>query len=273
MNRPTVLPSLPRLAHGRAFRLGAPSALMHADLLTSATALAPMFENIEISLFESEQCSALPQPSTLTHLQQLAAAHQLTYTVHLPMDRALGSPRRDERLAHQKQLIKIIALTKPLAPLAYILHLEGIEAQASAPAVKEWQRAIAELLPELIAACPEPAQLCIENLFYPFSWCDVFLERFALGACLDTGHLLLTGGEVRAHFRQYAAAVRVIHLHGIAEGRDHQSLTAMSPTWLRDFMNTIDIFKGVLTLELFDYQAMSLSLERLAQCLHPPCVA
>lgn len=183
------------------------------------------------------------------------------------MDRKLGSLQRDEREAHQRQILKIMALTRPLEPLAYVLHLEGIEPDAQPAAVIAWQNSVCELLPAIIAQAQHPAQICIENLSYPFAWCDVFLERFGLGVCLDTGHLELSGGAVHRHFRHYAERIREIHLHGVQDGKDHLPLTVLPDAWLGRFLNSIDNFTGVLTLELFELEAVRLSLERLSQCL------
>lgn len=261
------LPSLPTINAPYHFRLGVPSYVYPADILPNVEALAPFVDNIEISLFESEQLSSLPAPATIERLRQLALDHELTYTIHFPMDRKLGSPLRAEREAHQQQILKIMTLTRPLAPLAYVLHLEGIEPDAPPAAVKTWQASISALLPAIVAQAKNPARICIENLAYPFAWCDVFLERFRLGVCLDTGHLMLSGGDVHRHFRQYADRIQEIHLHGVKEGRDHLPLTAFPADWLGQFLNSIDNFTGVLTLELFEFEAVRLSMERLSQCL------
>ncbi|MBU4497376.1 MAG: sugar phosphate isomerase/epimerase [Verrucomicrobia bacterium] len=247
--------------------MGVPSYVYPADILPNVEALAPFVDNIEISLFQSEQLSALPAPVTVERLRQLALDHELIYTIHFPMDRKLGSPQSDERESHQQQILKIMALTRPLDPLAYVLHLEGIEPDAHPATVKIWQDTVSEMLPAIVAQAKHPAQICIENLLYPFAWCDVFLERFGLGACLDTGHLTRSGGDVHRHFRQYADRIQEIHLHGVKDGRDHLPLTVLPEAWLDRFLNSIDNFTGVLTLELFEFAAVRLSMERLSQCL------
>jgi sugar phosphate isomerase/epimerase len=121
------------------------------------------------------------------------------------------------------------------------------------------------MLPEIVAQFEHPSRLCLENLFYPFAWCEPFLEKYQLGVCLDAGHLTLTGGNVAGHFRQYADRIRVIHLHGTQGGRDHLPLTVMPNGWLREFLNLIDKFAGVLTLELFNYESVRDSIVCLNQ--------
>ncbi len=260
-------PSLPALAAPHRFRLGVPSYVYPAAWLPNAEALAPRADDIELLLFEAEPAAALPAPEIIRGLRRLARKHELTYTIHLPIDRQLGSPDRAERIAHQQQILKILALTAPLKPLACILHLEGISPTADAAAVKAWQTAVAGLLPPIVEQADIPSRICLENLAYPFEWCAGFLERFGLGVCLDAGHLELAGGNLPRHFRRYRDRIRVLHLHGARDGKDHLPLTVLPDAWLERFLETIDNFTGVLTLELFAFEALRLSLEKLAQCL------
>lgn len=260
-------PTLSVIATPYCFRLGAPSYVYPADILPNVKALAPCMDDIEIVLYESGSAHSLPSPATIVRLQKLAAAHDLTYTVHFPIDRKLGSPNRSERLAHQKQIIKIIELTRPLSPFAYILHLDGIEPAANLAGIQAWQDTISPLLPAIADQAEDPARICLENLAYPFAWCEPFLERFGFSVCLDIGHLELCGGNVDRHFKHYAERIRVIHLHGVKVGKDHQPLTVMPEARLDRLLNSIDNFSGVLTLELFAFESVRLSLERLAKCL------
>ncbi len=258
------LPPFPAKHH---FRLGAPSYVYPADILTNVRALAPGLDDIELILFESKTRQAIPTPKTIALLGQLAAEHSLTYTIHLPIDRQLGSAQPAERRELLGQIIKIIKRVRPLRPYAYILHLEGIAPEAKASSVKNWQGRIAQLLPAICDQLDMPGQLCLENLAYPFAWCEVFLELFGLGVCLDTGHLQLAGGALCRHYQGYAERTRVIHLHGVKAGRDHQPLPDRPAGWLQQFLNSIDNFNGVLTLELFNAKALQQSLKRLSQCL------
>jgi len=260
-------PPLPAIAAPHRFRLGVPSYVYPADILPNVEALAPCVDDIEIVLFESNALNPLPSAQTIVQLCELATEHDLTYTIHLPIDRKLGSPDRAERIAQQKEILKIMALTGPLNPFAYILHLEGVEPSTDIASLKTWQENIAALLPALVNQAQDPSRICVENLFYPFGWCDPLLERFGLGSCLDTGHLALAGGDLDRHFRRYADRIRVIHLHGSKDGKDHLPLTVMPDAWLGRFLNSIDNFTGVLTLELFDFEALCLSMEKLSQGL------
>ncbi len=287
------------------FRLGVPSYVYPADILPNVKALAPYVDDIELVLFESrspdDRASNIPDPDIIQRLAELAQQHDLTYTVHFPIDRHLGSPDAEERRALLRRILAIMDRTRPLAPFAYILHLEGITRDSDHARIRTWQNDIAELLPTLIERAGDPAFLCVENLNYPFAWCEPLLNRFGLGVCIDLGHLWV-GSEaprgrpqgifaesceasntispcgkphgflakkddnVEAHLKRHLPRTRVIHLHGVCDGHDHLALTALPPGRLRQLLNSIDKFTGVLTLEIFNYKEVRDSVVCLNQC-------
>jgi len=249
-----------------------------ADIIPNVEALAPYVDDIELVLFESRSpddgkqvkreagsvelpkteqvISNIPSADTIARLVALAQEHDLTYTVHFPIDRHLGSPDAGERRALQKQMLAIMDHTRPLRPFAYILHLEGVVRDSAPGRVRTWANDIAELLPALVERAGDPALLCVENLNYPFAWCEPLLSRFGLGVCIDLGHLWVGGENVEAHLKRHLPRTRVIHLHGVRDARDHLALTALASDRLQPALNSIDKFTGVLTLEIFDYEAV-----------------
>ena len=70
-----------------------------------------------------------------------------------------------------------------------------------------------------------------------------------------------------AFLARHLARTRIIHLHGVRDGQDHLPLTALNPKRLRAFLRAIRDFSGVVTLEVFEYDALRLSIERLTACL------
>lgn len=275
-------PPLIQMAHPHAFRLGVPSYVYPADILPNVEALAPYVDDVELLLLESgkiddrlpavapeakagrrpadSEPSHIPSADTIARLAELAQQHDLTYTVHFPIDRHLGSPDAGERRALQKQMLAIIDRTRLLKPSAYILHLEGIARDSTPARVLTWQKDIAALLPALVKQVGNPTLLCVENLNYPFAWCDPLLDTFGLSTCIDLGHLLVNNYNVAAHLQRHLSRTRVIHLHGVCDARDHLALTALPPARLRQLLNSIDNFTGVLTLEIFNYEGVRDSL-------------
>lgn len=276
-------PPLIPMTGPHSFRLGVPSYVYPADILPNVEALAPYVDDIELVLFESRETenrrrtpdaerqtpndivSNIPSADTIARLAELARQHNLTYTVHFPIDRHLGSPDAEERRALQKQMLAIMESTRALAPFAYVLHLEGVNRESDRARVRTWQHDIAELLPALIKCAGDPALLCVENLNYPFDWCETLLDTFGLGVCIDFGHLWIGGYDVETHLKRHLRSTRVIHLHADRDGRDHLALTALPPARLRHTLDSIDKFMGVLTLEIFNYAKVRDSITCLNQ--------
>jgi len=257
MKPSTDHPLLPPLAGNYHFRLGIPSYVLPADILPNVKAFAPYVDDIELVLFESADKSNLPLPETVECLVNLANTHDLSYTVHFPIDRKLGSEFFAERTAMQESVLSIMRLMRPLKPFAWILHLEGLTVPAGSSQIELWQKRIAGLLPAIIDETGDPARVCVENLFYPFEWCVDLLESFGLGTCIDVGHLLLTGANVRSHLKRFLPRARVVHLHGMRGGKDHQALDLIPAEDMKQIMVDLADFKGVLTLELFNLDDIS----------------
>ncbi len=267
-------PPLPKFSAAHPFRMGTPSYVYPADILPNVEALGPYVDDIELVLFESEKAgngfSNIPSEDTIARLAELARQHDLTYTVHFPIDRHLGSRDAKERKALQKQMLAIMDRTRPLEPFAYILHLEGIARDSAAARVKIWQKDIAELLPALVERTGNPARLCVENLNYPFAWCEALIDTFDLGICIDVGHLWVGGCAVEAHLTRHLPRTRVIHLHGVRkDGHDHKALTELPSGRLPAILKLIEKFTGVLTLEIFSYAEVRDSITVLAESWRP----
>ena len=265
---PSILhPPFPILPLPCSFRVGVTSYVYPSDILPNVERLAGRVDDIELVLFESEQTANLPSPEVVARLAELGHQHNLSYTVHFPTDRKLGSEDAAERTAHVAQIRRIVELLAPLPVHGYILHLEGVGLGDSAARVAQWQRAVAAELPRLLAGMPPPDMFCVESLGYPFDWCAPLLGEFGLSVCADVGHVWRAGGDVPDFLRTWLPRARVIHLHGERDGRDHLPLTELAPGRLEAFLCAARGFSGVVTLEVFEYDAARLSIERLAQCL------
>ncbi len=264
---PSTKPLLPRVPSPTSFRIGVTSYVYPAALLPNVERLAGRVDDVELVLFESEATANLPDVETVARLADLGRQHHLTYTIHFPIDRQLGSADAAGRTAHVAQMRRIIKLLAPLPVHGYILHLEGVGSEATAARVRAWQRDVAAELPRLLEG-HAPDLFCVESLGYPFDWCAPLLDRFGLSVCADVGHVWRYGGDVPAFLRAWLPRTRVIHLHGERDGRDHLALTELAPGRLEGFLTAAHGFPGVVTLEVFDYTAARLSIERLTQCLN-----
>jgi sugar phosphate isomerase/epimerase len=229
------------------FRLGSTSYVYPDDILPNVRQLGPIVEDVELVLFEVEDFSNLPNVAQIAELRQLAAQHDLTYTVHLPLDLRVVSGDPSLALAR-----KVIALTRPLDPFAYVAHLNAREPMERGNWAA-WREGCIQGLQEMAEATGDMGRISIENLErWPHEEMYPILERIPVSFCLDIGHLWLQGLDVPAVIQRLAARTRVVHLHGIAE-RDHKSLTHVPPAQLRAALDALDQadYRGVVTLEVF----------------------
>ena len=73
------------------FRIGTTSYIIPADILPNVEYLAPLVDDVQLVLFETdEHGSNLPDATLRQRLADLAAQYGITYTVHLPLDLRLG---------------------------------------------------------------------------------------------------------------------------------------------------------------------------------------
>ena len=249
------------------FRLGTTSYIVPDDILPNVRFLADMVQDIELVLFEVDDGSNnLPSAETVAEMQALAAAHGLSYTVHLPLDLRLGA---DEELRHPS-LVKaerVIERTRALPPFAYVLHLDGREErdQTDPQVLARWQQNSVRALRQAAAWAGDPALLAVENLEgYPLDFWEPVFDQIPVSRCVDIGHLWLDGRDPLVYLQRALPRTRVIHLHGIGT-RDHQSLRHADPAALDAVLAALlrADYRGVLTLEIFGEEDFHTSLQAL----------
>jgi len=247
------------------FRLGTSSYIIPDDILPNARYLAGKVRDIELILFEVDDGpNNLPSPDVIEELSQIARGHDMTYTVHLPLDLKLGADdsERDQSLVKAK---RVIDRTQALDPWAYVLHLDGKSVRTSTDAelIERWQDQSVRALQIVAEWAGEASKLAVENLeTYPLNFIQPVLERVPVSRCVDIGHLWLDGHDPIPYLRAALARTRVIHIHGIAE-RDHRSLACMPLEKVRAVWDElIDAkYEGVLTLEIFSEEDFLASME------------
>lgn len=256
----------------RRYRVGTTSYIVPADLMTNIEALAGRVEDVELVLFESDEVSNLPTEEEVARFGAIARSAGLSYTVHCPLDANLGALDEVERRASVGKCLRVIELTRPLSPFGYVVHfhgdLRGGKASVDPP---RWQAALERSVDELLSSrVVEPDELCIETLDYPFSMVDDIIAASGLSVCLDVGHLLLYGYPLHEHLERYWDRVRIIHLHGIVDGKDHRTLEGLLPERQSELEELLTWLEGadrerVLTLEVFDESDLAGSLALLRE--------
>lgn len=231
------------------YRLGSTSYVWPADILPNVRKLGSLVDDVELVLFEVQGQSNLPDKETVAELKALAQAHNLTYTVHLPLDLALAHP------PSLKIAEKVIDSTRGLSPWAYVVHLDGrmIEDSPDRATLYCWREDACRVLEELVMMAGDAQRLCIENLEnYAPEHLLLVLESLPVSLCVDVGHLWLTGRDPMPFLDRHLDRTRVIHLHGIGE-RDHQSLLNQREGQVASVLELLSTrrYEGVLTLEVF----------------------
>ena len=250
------------------FRLGTTSYILPADLVPNVEFLAPLVDDVELVLFESEPVSNLPDLRVIERLVDLKRANRISYTVHLPLDVQLGNPDEERRRHSVEKCLKVINITRPLAPFAYIVHFHG-EQRGGQPAqnIKRWSGALDRSVCEMLEAGIEPDLLCVETLDYPFEHVAGIVSRHHLSICLDIGHLLLYGYSLEQYFRMYLRQCKVMHLHGICNGADHCHIGMLDEGIVQSVLDRLcshTLKERVLTIEVFNQQHLEKSLDVLA---------
>ena len=242
------------------FRIGTSSYIIPDDIIPNIKYLSKEVDDIEILLFESDEISNLPALRVIEEMKKIADEFSLTYNIHLPVDIALGSTNEITRKNSVQKCLRVINLMEKVDPLAYILHLTGnpnIMGEGTTETIQDWLPFLELSLSEIKNTGMEMSKLCIETLSYPFHYLDKLIEKFNLSVCLDVGHLLVYGYSLEDHFKKYINKTKVIHLHGICEGMDHNNISYL-PKKTLDFIieelikNKLD--NRIVTLEIFNEQ-------------------
>ena len=247
------------------FRLGTTSYIIPDDILPNARYLAGKVRDIELILFEVDDGpNNLPSPEVVDELSQIADEHDMTFTVHLPLDLKLGDDgsTQDQSLIKAKRVIDCI---HGLNPWAYVLHLDGksVRTSTDAEVIKQWQANSVRALDIVSVWAGGVEKLAVENLeTYPLDFIQPILDQIPVSRCVDIGHLWLDGHDPIPYLQAALPRVRVIHIHGLAE-RDHRSLAFMPQEKVRAVWDELirAQYAGVLTLEIFSEEDFISSLE------------
>jgi sugar phosphate isomerase/epimerase len=250
------------------FRLGTTSYVITDDIIPNVRFLANRVDDVEIVLFETGGLSNIPSVEIVRDLKDLASDHDLTYTVHLPIDIHTGHADAGERRRAIDACRRIVARMAPADPFAYILHLAGNRrGESPSDDLPLWQALHLDSVRTIIQEVP-PGKLCIENLDYPFETVSDIVQELGLSVCTDIGHLLLCSRDVSAYLDRHLAETRVVHLHGIEDGVDHRSAHHLDPGLRKALLNQLaeeGAAERVVTLEIFSEEDLRASTRCIAE--------
>ena len=258
-----MYPSLPKSYKGMfPFKIGTTSFIYPDNYIQNVKMLAPYLDEIELLLFESTP-NSLPSNHEIKELSFLANEYDLSYNIHLPLDISLGTSDISMRDFAIKTIKQLMDITTPLSPTTYTLHLPYDEIDFENERLKRWKERTYHSMETLCTFGFNSRILSIETLNYPLKWIEDILIDFNLSVCMDLGHLILYGLDMKDIFDRYKNRTSIIHLHGANESRDHQPLDFLSKSNLKTILKMLKQFKGIVSIEVFSYDHLNASLKYL----------
>jgi sugar phosphate isomerase/epimerase len=235
-------------------RIGSTSYVYPGDLVHNATWLArdprATVQDMELVLFvTSTGLHNLPTAAEIAQLARIGSEAGMTYTVHLPRDLRGDGGDGGESLALAQQ---VIALCAPLAPHAYVMHIESEGAGSAA-----WTAQAINALTRVVAWVGDPNLVALENLeSYAPQLLEPLFAALPIARTLDIGHLWKAGIDPLTMIDQWRDHSRVMHLHGVRaqDGAmvDHGTLAWIATPLLAEVLTRLQGWRGVLTLEVFE---------------------
>jgi len=230
-------------------RLGTTSYIIPADILPNVKYLADKVDDIEIVLFESDDFSNLPSGNIIDELRLIAEKNDLSYTIHLPIDIDISSQNEIIRRKSVEKCLEVINLTEKLDPYGYVLHIYRKYVSND----NFWRLQSTKSVNEILNSTNiDSKKLCVETLGYEFAPVAEIVFENNLSICLDIGHVWLNAFDEKCYLKKYLDFTKIVHLHGVKDGKDHLSVSVLPEDILRNFINHIKEKNIVLTLEVFN---------------------
>ena len=270
VNRKKMAMHLPKSYKGAyPFKLATTSFIYQDGYVPNVKMLGPYMDEIELLLFESKPGS-LPEKTEIDALSLLSKEFDLTYNIHLPTDISFGDMDPSVRQHAVETILHVFDLASPLFPSTCTLHLPYDEASRKKENVERWQELTYETIKQLINFGVKAEEISIENLNYPFKWVEEIVQDFKFTICMDIGHLIVCGVDIKTFFDSYCENISIMHLHGIENGYDHKSLNKLSEDRLVEIIEILKKFKKTVSIEIFSYDDLTTSLQFLEKIFTKP---
>ena len=131
--------------------------------------------------------------------------------------------------------------------------------------IKAWRMRLIRSLKEILSQGIEPKRISIETLGYPFEWIEDTVKEFGLSICLDIGHILIHGYDLRDYLKTYLPGTSIIHLHGVHNGLDHLGIERLPAPDLDLILFALRHYHGIVSIEVFSINELKSSLSILEE--------
>ncbi|BCS99211.1 hypothetical protein DSLASN_48430 [Desulfoluna limicola] len=243
------------------FSLSVPSWLYPAGYAENVSRVAPFVDGVELLFFEGK-ASCLPAEREWEKLRELQKRHGLSYNIHMPSDDNLASEHLEERQRALNAHKRLFDLAAPLFPVTHTIHLErpaGAHADSWAAAAQESLVSLSKIM--------DPARITVETLDYDLLPLADTIETLGFSVCLDLGHLVHFGLPIEETIERFAPLCRMVHLHGVANGKDHRALPLMDPVIFDRLLPFLSTYTHTLSMEVFKAAPCFESIDYLSEKL------
>ncbi len=248
------------------FKISTTSYIYPDRIVPNVVKLAPFFDEIELVLFESREENNLPEEVEIDLLKAISLNQQIGFNIHLPIDLSLGDVKEETRHRACSVIKRVIQRTSPLSPSLYTLHLDLRDKTGKDQTdLKQWKVRLTQSLEEIMGEGIEPNRISIENLSYPLAWIEDVIGQFGFSICLDIGHILVNGYDLKQYVERYLPHTSIVHLHGHENGVDHLGMDRLTESTQRLICSHLKGFKGIVSIEVFSMEDLQKSLVLLEE--------
>lgn len=244
------------------FRLATTSFIYPASWVTNVRLLAPFLDEIELLVLESDR-NSYPQAKEISALYRLGRQHRVSYNIHLPLDIYLGAAGASQRRHAVETIRRVMDITASLRPTTFTLHIVADFPLSDPEELKRWQERVFKTMARLMEPDTDGGRISVETLDYPLAWLDHVITEYGLSVCLDVGHLILNGFDYAKYFQRYRNCTDILHIMGVQNHKDHLGLDVFEADGFAPILRTLRRFHGTVSLEVFSFEALALSLEFL----------
>ena len=247
------------------FKLCAPSFIYPDHYVPNVKLLGPFLDEIELLLFESAPADSLLSGREINTLSQLSQELDLTYNIHLPTDISIGDPDPVKQQQAVDSLIQVVECVAPLRPTTYTLHVPYEDDLGDKDKIKGWQEDVYRNLLKILATGVGNL-IAVETLDYPFEIIETIISDLNMSICMDLGHLIVHGQDLKRVSDKYLDNTSIIHLHGVENKKDHLALNRLPKPLAGPVFEILGQFSGSVSLEVFSFENLAASLHYFERC-------
>lgn len=249
------------------FRLGTTSFIFPDHIIPNVRKIGAFFDEIELLVFESCPKGVLPSKDDIQELGRLAQDLNLAYNVHLPVDVSLTDPLKKKQAKAADTLFQVIELFAPLHPTTHTLHLDMDRKVGSLDELLDWDQRAGQGLELLVPRLPDSKKLSLETLWYDPEALQRLVVDFDLCLCIDAGHHFKYNHDLNTTFDLYPGRVPLVHCHGVnfsgLRPKDHTRLDKLPQELFSQLVQCLSSYHGTVCLEVFNLQDLTRSLAQL----------